>query len=130
MLDLFRFIDWVLQLSGPQELAFWRDVREIEEEKRMRYITSVERIGMEQGLEQGLQQGQQQGQQGQAELVLRLLARRFEAVPAPLAERVRATPSAQMPALLDIVLDAASLDDVAAALDALLAGDASSRATN
>jgi hypothetical protein len=131
VLDLFRFIDWVLQLPGPQELAFWHEVREIEEEKRMQYVTSVERIGMQQGMQQGLQQGLQQGQQqGQAELVLRLLARRFAAVPAPLAERVRAIPSAQMPALQDIALDAASLDEVAAALDVLLAGDASSRATN
>jgi hypothetical protein len=118
VIDLFRFIDWVLHLPKPQELAFWQDVREIEEEKHMRYITSVERIGMEQGLQQGLQQGQQ----GQAELVLRLLTRRFGAVPPHLAEQVRATPSAQMPALLDAVLDAGSLDEVAAALDALLAG--------
>ena len=118
VLDLFRFIDWVLQLPGPQELAFWRDVREIEEEKRMQYITSVERIGLQQGLQQGIQQGQQQGQ---AELVLRLLARRFEAVPARLAERVRATPSAQMPDLLDVALVAASLDEATVALEAILA---------
>ena len=56
----------------------------------MRYITSVERIGMQQGMEKGLQQGLQQGMQqgkqegihqGQAEMVLRLLNRRFGAVP-------------------------------------------------
>jgi hypothetical protein len=126
VIDLFRFIDWVLKLPGPQDLAFWHDVREIEEEKRMRYITSVERIGMEQGLQQGLQQGQQ----GQAGLVLRLLTRRFSAVTPRLEEQVRATPSALMPALLDAALDAASLDEVTAALDALLAGEADSRTTN
>lgn len=54
------------------------------------FITSVERIGMQQGMEKGLQQGLQQGMQqgkqegihqGQAEMVLRLLNRRFGAVP-------------------------------------------------
>ncbi len=80
----------------------------------MRYITSVERIGMEQGIQQGLQQGQ-------AELVLRLLARRFGAVPPHLEEQVRATPSAQMLALQDIALDAGSLDEVAAAVEAMTA---------
>ena len=52
--------------------------------------------------------------------MLRLLARRFDAVPAPLAERVRATHSAQMPELLDIALVATSLDEVAVALEAIL----------
>lgn len=118
VIDLFRFIDWVLRLPKPQELAFWHEVREIEEEKRMQYITSVERIGIEQGVQQGLQQGQQQGQ---AELVLRLLTRRFGALPPRLAERVRSVPSAQMPDLLDAALDAGSLDEVAAALELVLA---------
>jgi predicted transposase YdaD len=73
-------------------------------------------------MQKGLQQGQQQGQQlGQAELVLRLLARRFGAVPASLAGQVQALPSAQMPALLDAILDAASLEEVAAALERLAA---------
>lgn len=73
-------------------------------------------------MQKGLQQGQQQGQQlGQAELVLRLLARRFDAVPAPLAGQVQALPSAQMPALLDAILDAGTLEEVAAALERLAA---------
>jgi hypothetical protein len=113
VIDLFRFIDWVLHLPKPQELAFWHDVREIEEEKRMRYITSIERIGMEQGL-----------QQGQAELVLGKLTRRFGAVPPGLALRIRGLPGPKMLILLDVAYSAASLDEVAAALDALLTGAA------
>ena len=49
VIDLFRFIDWVLQLPEPQALAFWHEVSEMEEEKRMQYVTSVERIGIQQG---------------------------------------------------------------------------------
>ncbi len=113
VIDLFSFIDWVLQLPEPQALDFWRQVQEIEEEKRMQYITSVERIGMQQGTQQGMQQGQ-------AELLLRLLSRRFEATPPWLAERVRSVPSEQMPALLAVALTAASLDEVATAVEVIL----------
>ena len=52
--------------------------------------------------------------------MLRLLERRFGPVPAHLVEQVRATPSQQMPELLDVILDAAALDQVAAALEAML----------
>jgi hypothetical protein len=115
VLDLFGFIDWVLQLPEPQALDFWRQVQEIEEEKRMQYITSVERIGIQQGVQQGVQLGQ-------ADLLLRLLSARFKAVPPRLAERVRSLPSEQMPAVLDVALTAASLDEVAAAVEAMTAG--------
>ena len=104
----------------------------------MQYITSVERIGMQQGLQQGMQQGLQQGiqqgmqqgmqqgqQQGQAELLLRLLNRRFTTVSLRLAERVRRVPSDEMPGLLDIALTAATLDEVAAAVETILADSGS-----
>jgi len=110
VLDLFGFIDWVLQLPGPQELAFWRDVQEIEEEKRMQYVTSVERIGLQQGL-----------QQGQAELVLAKLTQRFGALPPDLALRIRRLPGPQMLFLLDVAYSAATLDEVGAAVEALAA---------
>ena len=53
---LFQFIDWVLQLSGEEETRSWKDIKTLEGGNKMPYITSVERIGMEQGLQQGLQQ--------------------------------------------------------------------------
>jgi hypothetical protein len=34
-------------------MSFWRDLQEYEEEARMSYVTSVERIGFKRGLEQG-----------------------------------------------------------------------------
>jgi hypothetical protein len=108
VLDLFGFVDWVLQLPGPQELVFWQEVQEMEEEKRMQYITSIERIGMQQGM-----------QQGQAEMVLQVLGRRFGALPAGLTAAVRGAASERMAALLDVALTAGSLDEAAAAVAAL-----------
>ena len=61
ILNLFRFIDWVLGLPEEQEEALWQEIAEYEEAKHMPYVTSVERIGMRKGLEQGIQQGMEQG---------------------------------------------------------------------
>jgi flagellar biosynthesis/type III secretory pathway protein FliH len=61
IIDLFRFIDWLLQLPDALEDRFWAAVQQYEEQQRMSYITSVERIGMRKGLEQGLEQGRQEG---------------------------------------------------------------------
>ena len=71
ILNLFRFIDWVLGLPEELEEALWQEIAEYEEAKRMPYVTSVERIGMRKGMEQGIQQGIQQGlEQGHREGLL------------------------------------------------------------
>ena len=55
--QLFRFIDWMIDLPQALERPFWEEVHQIEQEKRMPFITSVERIGMEKGREQGRVEG-------------------------------------------------------------------------
>jgi len=75
ILNLFRFIDWVMGLPEALEEALWQEIVEYEEAKRMPYVTSVERIGIKKGMEQGIQQGIQQGlqqgiQQGQRQGLL------------------------------------------------------------
>jgi hypothetical protein len=47
---LFRFIDWIMSLPKELNESLWQDVQKVQQEKRMPYITSVERIGMEKGL--------------------------------------------------------------------------------
>ena len=63
ILKLFRFIDWLLQLPQEAERLFWKEVQSYEEEKKMTYITSVERIGIEEGYKIGMQEGIQKGVQ-------------------------------------------------------------------
>lgn len=53
---LFKYIDWMMTLPRELEDSFWQEVHDYEQEKRMPYITSVERIGMEKGLNQGRQE--------------------------------------------------------------------------
>jgi hypothetical protein len=57
IINLFQFIDWMLTLPSELEKDFWQDFREYEEARTMRYVTSVERIGIEQGIQQGLIKG-------------------------------------------------------------------------
>lgn len=60
IINLFRFIDWVMRLPEDLENSFWQEVTQYEEEKKMPYITSVERRGIEQGIKQGLEEGKRQ----------------------------------------------------------------------
>jgi len=98
VLELFRFIDWLLVLPRDLDKQFMDELYRIEEEKRMPYITSVERIGIEKGIQQGIQQGVQQGvQQGirmgslkeAREMVIEALKVRFGTVPQNLEAMVR-----------------------------------------
>ncbi len=85
IIGLFEFIDWVLQLSNEEEDQLWEEVKTLQEENKMPYITSVERIGMRKGREEGLQLGLQQGlQQG----LLETLDVRFGIVPVSISDDV------------------------------------------
>ena len=113
VLDLFAILDWMLRLPPPQEHQVWQDIEEIERSAGMKYVTSVERMFIEQGVVQGRQEGLSQGrQQGQLELITRLLTRRFGALPDWASARLQAAHADQLEQWADRVLDAASLEAV------------------
>jgi hypothetical protein len=87
ILELFRIIDWMIRLPAAAEAAFLQDVYTFEETKRMPYVTSAERAGIEKGLKQGLEQGKQMGYRaGEADLLIWLIEKKFGA---DAVERVR-----------------------------------------
>ncbi len=47
--------------SPWKEKAFWTEYRKIEEDKKMPYITSVERFGREEGMLLGMEKGMEKG---------------------------------------------------------------------
>jgi hypothetical protein len=61
VLNLFRFIDWVMTLPEGAEEKLWQEIRECEEEKQMTYMTSIERIGFKKGIQEGRQEGIREG---------------------------------------------------------------------
>ena len=80
ILELFRVIDWMLQLPAGWEAAFRQDLYAFEESKQMPYVTTVERAGIEKGLQQGLQQGEQIGyRKGEVDLLLWQIEKKFGA---------------------------------------------------
>ena len=70
VLNLFRFVDWVMILPESLKRTFWDELKTYEEDRKMPYITSVEEIGYERGLEQG-----------ERSLILRQLNRRIGTIP-------------------------------------------------
>ena len=63
VLELFRVIDWLLVLPKELEVAFRRELMEYEQEKAMPYVTSIERLGRQEGRQEGRMEGIQQGRQ-------------------------------------------------------------------
>jgi flagellar biosynthesis/type III secretory pathway protein FliH len=60
-LNLFRFIDWMMQLPDDMEQAFWEEIQQYEEDKHMPYVTSVEKIGYQRGVLSGKLEGKREG---------------------------------------------------------------------
>ena len=71
----------------------------------MRYVTSVERIGREEGRKEGRLEGE-------AVLLRRLLLHRFGAVPAWADTRLQGATTEQLEAWGERILDATTLEDV------------------
>ncbi|MEO5377412.1 MAG: hypothetical protein H7832_06480 [Magnetococcus sp. DMHC-6] len=53
IVHLFLFIDWVMWLPKELDQQLWIHIGQFEENKKMRYMSSIERIGIEKGIEQG-----------------------------------------------------------------------------
>jgi hypothetical protein len=66
--QLFRVIDWMINLPRPLELDFCHEINRYEQEKKMPFMTTPERIGREEGLAEGRVEGRAEG----IELALKL----------------------------------------------------------
>ena len=53
--ELFRVIDWLMELPPPLQEVFWQDMDKIQEENRMPFITTPERVGHRRGLREGIE---------------------------------------------------------------------------
>ena len=106
IIDLFGVIDWMMRLPKEQDLAFWENLAALEEETKMRYVTSIERLALERGMEKGLQQGLQQGQ---ARLLERLLMQRFGELPPWVGDKLASATQAELQAWAEAVLAAPML---------------------
>jgi len=91
ILELFRFLDWVMALPKALEQQFDQFTIQYEEEKRMPYVTSLERFGIEKGFKEGHRKGLKIGiLQQSRKSVLDVLRTRFKRVPYPLTQMLEA----------------------------------------
>ena len=52
--QLFRLIDWMVQLPAELQQQFREEIHRFEEERHMPYVTSIERSAMREGQRKGL----------------------------------------------------------------------------
>jgi predicted transposase YdaD len=71
----------------------------------MSYVTSIERMGIEQGRKEGRQEGQRS-------LILRQLVRRVGVLPDRLTDHIEALSIAQLESLAEALFDFTQLDDL------------------
>jgi hypothetical protein len=86
VLELLRFIDWLLVLAPELEREFEEDLAKSEGQRNMEYITTWERRGERRGIEKGRKEGKIKGRlEGKLEAVreniVELLKVRFGSVP-------------------------------------------------
>jgi hypothetical protein len=55
--QLFRLIDWMVQLPDELQQRFRDEIHRFEEGRRMPYVTSIERLAREEGRQEGLLEG-------------------------------------------------------------------------
>ena len=98
---LARLVDWIIRLPERLEPDYMRALETLEQEHAVTYITTPERVGPRRGRIEG-----------QADLLLRLLGRKFGEVPEAVTERVRAATAEQLEIWSLNTLDASTLDEV------------------
>ena len=97
ILEIFRVLDWILQLPRDLELEFTRELMAFEGQAKMPYITSIQRIGR---------------QEGEAAMLLRLIARKFGPPPETVRERITHADSETLLEWSDRILTAQTLDEM------------------
>jgi Domain of unknown function (DUF4351) len=117
VLNLFRFVDWVMILPEGLKQTFWAELKTYEEERKMPYITSVEEIGYDRGLHVGKVEGKAEGieqglVQGERSIVLRLLTRRFGPLTDRTIAQITTLSTTQLESLSDALLDFSTIEDL------------------
>ena len=94
---LLRLVEWMLRLPADLETDYFLAARRLEQEHEMSYVTIAERHWRV---------------KGQADLLLRLIQRRFGPVDEAVVQRIRAAGTEDLETWSLNVLDAASLEEV------------------
>jgi predicted transposase YdaD len=100
-LNSYRIIDLVMILPKAVEREFWQELQVFEEERKVTYVTNVERFGIEKGVIQE-----------ERSLILRLLSRRVGVLSSEVRSQVESLSLEQLESLGEALLDFSSAADL------------------
>jgi len=105
VLELFRFIDWMLQLPEDLELQLTEDMVHIEEEQKMAYITNIERFA--------IAKGEARGEiMGEIKILLKLLHLKFNTVPEWVEKKIISADKKQLDLWVEKIMTTDTLDNL------------------
>ncbi len=105
IIDLFRFLDWLMFLPGELQRTYRNEVERYEEEKKMPYVTTIERMGIEQGRVEGRLEDR-------LETTTDLLQQKFGTLDENIESRLHELTYEQLKQLTTVLLQLDSLDDL------------------
>jgi hypothetical protein len=112
VLELYRFLDWVMTLPEELEQNFIENIRDYEREKQMPFVTHIERAAREEGEAQGIERSSR-------EAIVDIVEAQFGAVaPGLLAALERIDDADTLRDLRRLALRAADAAEVLAAAEA------------
>ena len=106
--DLYRFMDWVMQLPEAETIQYKEELRKLEAEP-MKYISSIEQMAMAEGIVKGISQGREVERIG---LIVRQLERLVGPVNAISREAIEQLNPDQQLQLADDLLGFKTFDDL------------------
>ena len=109
VIDLFSVIDWMMRLPEELEQQLWQEIEILEENEKMQYVTSVERIGIAKGRQEGLQEGLLKGE---AKMLGLMLGHRFGDLSDAVVNRLKDASEDQLKEWLINAISAPTLDAV------------------
>jgi len=105
IIALFHFLDWMMSLPQDLQREYRDEIERFEEERKMPYVTTIERMGIEQGLQQGLQQGG-------ASLTIKQLQIKLGQLDERVIEAIRSLPTEKIEQLGMALLTFATMKDL------------------
>jgi len=105
VIDLFGVIDWMMRLPEELEQQLWQEIEILEENEKMQYVTSVERMGIAKGLQKGVLKGE-------VEMLGLMLKHRFGDLSDAVVNRLRHASEDQLKEWLINAISAPTLDAV------------------
>jgi len=113
IINLMRFIDWVIEIPKELEPIFDKEMEKFEKEEKMYYITQMQRSSYEKGQEDGKKEGKKEGEKnGIAKIISKLIAKKFDSQVRRELPRLRTLPKEDLMELAEQILVLNSLTAV------------------